>query len=171
MCDLIPKSVEGLNTAKTGWHQRCYQRFVKNLDQLKPAGESSHPTSPELYSAPATSHSPRKHAPKRSLKKPPFLLQSDKCLFCDKKTIKKQDKKKSLTKTFSDWSHKSSGWEKIERMAKEMQNEGNNSLLCKVAGVGYTLSKCPDEMCSGGFPDHKFCYNFLPGPKTCYSGK
>ena len=29
---LIPESVEGLDTAKTGWHQRCYQRFTRNLD-------------------------------------------------------------------------------------------------------------------------------------------
>ena len=48
VCDLIPQSVEGLDTAKTGWHRRCHQRFTKNLDRLKPAVELSYPTTPEL---------------------------------------------------------------------------------------------------------------------------
>ena len=35
--DLIPETVDGLGTKKTGWHRKCYQRFIKNLDRLKPA--------------------------------------------------------------------------------------------------------------------------------------
>ena len=96
VCDLIPESVEGLDTVKTGWHRGCYQRFTKNLDRLKPAVESSHPTSPEPCLAPAFSHSLWKRAPKRSLEKSHFLFPSDECLFCDKKTIKKQGKKEHL---------------------------------------------------------------------------
>ena len=133
--NLILESVEDLDVAKTGWHQGCYQRFTKNLNRLKSAVESSHSTSPEPCSAPASSHSPRKRAPKRSLEKLPFLFQPDKSSFCDKKTIKKQGKKEHLTKTFPDWSHKYSGWKNIEKMVREMQNEGYSSLLCKVVGV------------------------------------
>ena len=45
-------------------------------------------------------------------------------------------KKKLPTKTLTDWSHKSSGWQNIEKMATEMQSHGHSSLLRKVAGVG-----------------------------------
>lgn len=72
---LIPESVEGLDTAKTGWHQRCYQRFTRNLDRLKPAVESTHATSPKPCSAPASAQSPRKRVPKRSLEKSPFIFR------------------------------------------------------------------------------------------------
>ena len=37
MCDLIPANIDGLDTKKTSWHRKCYQRFTKNLDRLKPA--------------------------------------------------------------------------------------------------------------------------------------
>ena len=60
---------------------------------------------------------------------------ADQCLFCDKKTITKRGKKELPTKTFTDWSHKSSGWQNIEKMATEMQSHGYSSLLRKVAGV------------------------------------
>ena len=64
-----------------------------------------------------------------------FLFPPNKCLFCEIKTIKKQGKKEHLTKTFPDWRYKSSGWENIEKMAKEMQNDGYSSLLHKIAGL------------------------------------
>ena len=60
---------------------------------------------------------------------------ADQCLFCDKKTITKRGKKELPTKTFTDWSHKSSGWQNIEKIATEMQSHGYSSLLRKVAGV------------------------------------
>ena len=37
VCELIPQTVDGLDTEKTGWHRKCYQQFTKNLDRLKPA--------------------------------------------------------------------------------------------------------------------------------------
>ena len=78
VCELIPESIENLDTAKTGWHRGCYQRFTKNLDRLKAAAESSF-MSPAPCSTPASSYSPRKRAPKRSLEKSPFLFPPDKC--------------------------------------------------------------------------------------------
>ena len=149
VCDLIPESVEGLDFAKAGWYRACYQRFTNNLDRLKPAVESSHPTSPKPCSKPASSHLTRKRAPKRSLEKSPFPFPHDKCLFCDKKTITEQDKKEHLTKTFPDWSHISSGWKNIGKMAKEMQKEGYGSLLRKVTGV---------DLFAGQAHFHKSCY-------------
>ena len=106
---------------------RCV--YTKNLDRLKPAIESSHPTSPKPCFVPASSHLPGMPAAKRLLEKSPFLFLPGECLFCGKKTIKKQRKKENLTKTFPGWSHKSSGWENIEKMAKKMQNKGYSSLL------------------------------------------
>ena len=35
VCDLIPDSVDGLDLELTGWHRKCYQSFIKNLDRLK----------------------------------------------------------------------------------------------------------------------------------------
>ena len=67
--DFIPESVEGFDTAKTVWQQGYYQRLTKNLDRLKPAIESSHPTSPKPCFAPAPSHLPGMLAAKRLLEK------------------------------------------------------------------------------------------------------
>lgn len=75
VCYLIPGSVEGLDIAKIGWDQRCYQRFTRNLDWLKPAIESTHATCPKPCSAPASSESPRRRVPKRSLEKSPFIFR------------------------------------------------------------------------------------------------
>ena len=82
VCDLIPEIVEGLDTAKTLWHRGCYQRFNKNLNRLKPSVESSHPTSPEPFSAPAYSHPPWKRTPKRSLENLFILFPPDKTNAC-----------------------------------------------------------------------------------------
>ena len=139
MCDLIPETCDGLDTKKTGWHRKCYQQFTKNLDRLKPAVMSpvaSPVSSLEPCSSSAVSpRSPRKRVAKSVSKELTFLLPPDQCLFCDKKTIKKRAKNELPTKTFTDWSHKSSGWQNIEKMATEMQSHGYSSLLRKVAGV------------------------------------
>ena len=80
MCDLIPGSIDGLDTTKTGWHRGCYQRFTKNLDRLKVKPAVKSPVESPLSS-------PRKLAPKRSLGKSAFLFPANECLFCDKNTI------------------------------------------------------------------------------------
>ena len=151
MCaNLIPESPEGLEIAKNGWHRGCYQRYSKTWDRLKPAVESSHPTSPEPCLARASSYSPQKYAPKRLFENSPFLFPPEKCLFCGKKTIKKQGKKDHLSKTFLHWSHKSSDWENVEKMAKVMQNEGCSSLLCKVTDI---------DLFAAETHFHKYCYH------------
>ena len=139
VCDLIPETVDGLDTKKTGWHRKCYQRFTKNLDRLKPAVMSplaSPVSSLEPCSSSAVSpRSPRKRLAKSVSEESNVLLPPDQCLFCDKTTIKKHGKKELSSKTFTDWSHKPSGWQNIERMATEMQSHDYSSLLRKVAGV------------------------------------
>ena len=161
VCDMIPESVEDLDTKKAGWHRGCYQQFTKNLDRLKPAVMlplASPLSSPEPCSSLVLPHSPRKPGAKRSLVKSAFLFPTDRCLFCDKKTIKKHGEKGFPTEAFSDWSHKSSGWKNIEEMAAEMQNNGYSSLLRKVAGVDLFAT----EACF-----HKSCYcNFYSKYQT-----
>ena len=34
ICDLIPESLEEENLDIIGWHRKCYQAFVKNIDRL-----------------------------------------------------------------------------------------------------------------------------------------
>ena len=106
VCDLIPETVDGLDTKKTGWHRKCYQRFTKNLDRLKPAVMSplaSPVSSLEPCSSSAVSpHSPRKCVAKSVSEESNVLLPPDQCLFYDKKTIKKRGKKELPTKTFTD---------------------------------------------------------------------
>ena len=106
VCDLIPETVDGLDTKKTGWHRKCYQRFTKNLDRLKPAVMSplaSPVSSLEPWSSSAVSpRSPRKRVAKTVSEESTVLLPGDQCLFCDKKTIKKRGKKGLPTKTFTD---------------------------------------------------------------------
>ena len=139
VCDLIPETVDGLDTKKTSWHRKCYQRFTKNLDRLKPAVMSplaSSVSSLEHCSSSAVSpRSPRKRLAKSALKESTVLLLPDQSLFCDKKTIKKRGKKELPTKSFTDWSHKYSGWQNIEKMATEMQSHGYSFLLRKVTDV------------------------------------
>ena len=138
VCALIPETVDGLHTKKTGWHRKYYQRFTKNLDRLKPTVMSplaSPVSSLEPCSSSAVSpRSPRKRVAKSVLEESTVLLPPDQCLFCDKKTIKKRGKKELSNKTFTDWSHKSSGWQNIEKMATKMQSHGCSFLLRKVAG-------------------------------------
>ena len=72
---------------------------------------------------------------KSALKESTVLLLPDQSLFCDKKTIKKRGKRELPTKSFTDWSHKYSGWQNIEKMATEMQSHGYSFLLRKVTDV------------------------------------
>ena len=69
------------------------------------------------------------------------LLPCDQCLFCDKKAIKKRGSKELPTKTFTEWSHKSSDWQNIEKMTTEMQSHGYSSLLRKVDGIDLFAAK------------------------------
>ena len=136
VCHLIPETVDRLDIPT----DRCYQRYTENLDRLRPAVMSplaSPVSSLEPCSSSAVPpRSPRKRVAKSVSEESTVLLPPDQCLFCDKKTIKKCGKKKLPTKTLTDWSHKSSGWQNIEKMATEMQSYGHSSLLRKVAGVG-----------------------------------
>ena len=61
-------------------------------------------------------------------------------------------KKKLPTKTLTDWSHKSSGWQNIEKMATEMQSYGHSSLLRKVAGVGLFAAEAHFDPCAITIP-------------------
>ena len=91
-------------------------------------------------------HSPRKCTAKPSASR--FLFPDDKCLFCDKRKIKKKGKEEYLHR-FTDWAHKSSGWENIEKMVKEMRKEECSSLLRKVTGV---------ELFAAEAHYHRSCY-------------
>ena len=84
---------------------------------------------------------PRKRVAEIVSEESTVLLPCDQCLFCDKKTIKKRGNKELPTKTFTEWSHKSSGWQNIEKMTTEMQSHGYSSLLRKVDGIDLFAAK------------------------------
>ena len=94
VCDLIPETVDGLDTKKTGWHRKCYQRFTKNLDRLKPAVMSplaSPVSSLKPCSSSAVSPcSPCKCVAKRVSEESTVLLPPDQCLFCDNQEMWKK---------------------------------------------------------------------------------
>ena len=79
--------------------------------------------------------SPRKRVAKSVSEESTVLLPPDQCLFVTRRQSRNMEKKELPTKTFTDWSHKSSGWQNIEKMATEMQSHNYSSLLRKVAGV------------------------------------
>ena len=85
--------------------------------------ESSHPTSSKPCSAPASSHS--KH----------LLFPPGKCLFCCKKSIKKQPKKKHLTKSFPDWSHKSSGCQISEKWLRKCKTKATVPCIIRLLAL------------------------------------
>ena len=48
VCDMLPKTLDGLDLETTGYHRRCYQEFTAHLDRLQVAPRKMH-------------HSPRKN--------------------------------------------------------------------------------------------------------------
>ena len=52
------------------------------------------------------------------------VFPHDSCLFCDKKTTASGGKKFKPTETFVSWVHEKSGWNNIEQIARDLQNDG-----------------------------------------------
>ena len=138
-CSTIPNSLDGINLAVTGWHRDCYSRFT-NTSRLKEVPDKS-ATSTAL--SPPSAHSPRK--PLTGEEKESRIFPPDICLFCDKTSIKSKGghSYRRPDGKFVAWKHKKSGWEKIEGMAKDLQNEGRGPLLRRVAGVDLAAKEAP----------------------------
>ena len=114
VCDLIPDSVDGLDLELTGWHRKCNQSFIKNLDRLKSSiNYRNQNFKDDLQGSQLLQHS---------------YSSKKECLFCCRNRIKvKKDgttKEELPDKIFVSWIHKHSGWENVAAMAEHMQHIG-----------------------------------------------